>query len=159
MFLLWSSYSHPSLLDMRHNLSLFFMAPKHWRETHWSFFSLMNFYLRVHKSTGIVGKKNHHSVGTRHQTVKKKKFKNETSRTAKVRKRKLSGNYERLIVQDPQNAVSTRRNCLEKLLSFRRLKRFKQTCDGKRLHVGEEQSAKMRNWRENVSVFRIRFHG
>lgn len=32
----------------------------------------MNFYLHVHKSTGIVGKKSHHSVGTRHQTVIKK---------------------------------------------------------------------------------------
>lgn len=67
----------------------------------------MNFYLHVHKSAGIVGKKRHHSVGTQHQTVKKKKFKHETSRAAKVRKRKLSGNSERLIVQDPQSTVST----------------------------------------------------
>lgn len=66
----------------------------------------MNFYLRVHKSAGIVGKRRHHSVGTQHQTVKGK-FKHETSRAAKVRKRKLSGNSERLIVQDPQSTVST----------------------------------------------------
>lgn len=96
-------------------------------------------------------------MGTLHQTVKKSK--NGTDRGAKVKERKLSGSYERLIVQDPQSTVSTRRNYLQRLLTFRSLKCSKQTSDSKRLQFGEEQSAKMKNWSGDVSAFRIRFHG
>lgn len=139
MFLLWSSYSHSSLLDVRHNLSLFFMAPKHWRETQWSFFSLVNFYLHVHKSAGIMGKKRYHSVGTQHQTVKKKKIQAWDKQSCQSQKEKTKWQLWKAYCPRPPEHSKHHRNCLGRLLS--------------EVWSGSSKRVMVR------AAFRIRFHG
>lgn len=68
-------------------------------------------------------------------------------------KRKLEGNHERLIVQDPQSTVATSRNHPGKLLVFRSPGGSRKQGMFKRLQGSEEESAEMRDWRGECICF------